>query len=134
MDVVALRAAREIVELHQFFEDWFCGRVELSEECFARFTSVTAEEFHLISPSGVMIDRSQALPWIWEMHGTRPTTRMWVDKVQVISRCTGCRVAVYEEWQESPDERTVRLSSALLEDDADAPNGLRWLHVHETWI
>ena len=134
MDDLAHRAAREIAELHQFFEDWFCGRVELSEERFARFTSVMAEEFHLILPSGAMIDRSQAVPWIWNMHGTRPTTRMWVDKVQVISRCAGCWVAVYEEWQESPDERTVRLSSALLGDDADAPNGLRWLHVHETWI
>jgi hypothetical protein len=134
MDALAQRAEREIADLHHFFEDWFCGRVEQTREHFARFAEVTAEEFHLISPSGVMIDRAQALAWIWEMHGARPTTRMGVDKVRVVSRRAGYCVAVYEEWQETPDTRTVRLSSALLDENTDAPNGLRWLHVHETWI
>ncbi len=134
MDELTQRVAQEVTELHQFFEDWFRGSIDQSTARFARFTDVTAAEFHLISPAGTMVDRDQAAAWIWDIHGARPTARMWVDKVTVlIQRSTLC-LATYEEWQESPAGRTVRFSSVLFEADPDAPNGLRWLHVHETWI
>jgi hypothetical protein len=43
-------------------------------------------------------------------------------------------LVTYEEWQQSGDQTTARLSTALFRDKPDAPNGLEWLHVHETWL
>jgi hypothetical protein len=105
-----------------------------NEANFARFTGATAKDFHLVSPAGAMADRTQAEAWIWEMHNTRPDWRLWVEKVQVTAQRAGFWIVTYEEWQESPAGRTVRFSSALLEEAPAAPNGLRWLHVHETWL
>ncbi len=125
---------REIDGLHRFFEEWFTGRLAQTWEVYARFADVTAPEFHLISPTAAMINRDQALTWVWNIHAERPESRIWVENVQLTAVRGELYVATYEEWQEGPDGRTVRLSTALLEeDDAKRPNGLRWLHVHETW-
>ena len=42
-------------------------------------------------------------------------------------------LATYEEWQEIDGKINARLSTVLLRAKADAPNGVEWLHVHETW-
>ncbi len=128
------RVAAEIEGLHQFFEDWGAGRMTRSQTNFARFSGVTAPDFHLVSPSGTMVDYAQVEAWIWEMHNTRPDWRLWVEAVQVTAQRAGLWIVTYEEWQESPAGRTVRFSSALLEAASATPNGLRWLHVHETWL
>ena len=51
---------------------------------------------------------------------------VWADDASVL--------AVYQEWQDTEDETTARQSSALFAIDSDAPGGLRWLWVHETWM
>jgi len=44
------------------------------------------------------------------------------------------RVVRYEEWQETPSEKTGRLSTVLFEAAADAPGGVVWRDLHETWL
>ncbi len=127
------RAIREVVDLHQFFEDWFTGRLPQTEEAFQRFPLVTAPEFALIGPDGAARTRAQVLEWVWSIHGARPTTRMWIEDVRVAVVRPSLYLVTYDEWQADADSRSVRVSSALFEDSAGAPNGLNWLHVHETW-
>jgi hypothetical protein len=43
-------------------------------------------------------------------------------------------LATYRELQTRDGVATVRLSTALLVANDDAPAGLSWVHVHETWI
>lgn len=76
----------EIIELHQFFEDWFSGRLKNSDAAFRRFEGVMAEGF------------------------------------------------TYEEWQDTGQGERGRISSVLFRRRERAPNGVEWLHVHETWI
>jgi len=45
---------KEIIDLHQFFEDWFTGKVAYD---ISRFDKVMAADFELISPSGSLIQR-----------------------------------------------------------------------------
>ena len=46
----------------------------------------------------------------------------------------GLALAVYEEWQNGPEGESAWTSSALLRRDPTAPGGIRWLHVHETYL
>ncbi len=47
-------------------------------------------------------------------------------------------LATYEEWQKgalnSKPPNNGRVSSAVFLKDRSRPNGLMWLHVHETWL
>ena len=102
MESIEDQVKDEVEQLHQFFEDWFTGRLEQSEAAFSRFADVTARDFHLISPSGQMIDRDRASAWIWEIYNQRQQARLWVDKVAIASVRPGVIIATYEEWQRNP--------------------------------
>ena len=43
-------------------------------------------------------------------------------------------LVMYEEWHSLKGEESARLSTVLFEKRAGAPNGVAWLHVHETWL
>jgi hypothetical protein len=126
--------SREIVDLHQFFEDWFSGKLDLTDANFRRFESVIADGFALIDPGGVITERETLIPRLRAAHNTRPNVRVWIENIRLHHYVGDILLVTYEEWQESGDQTTARLSTALFRDKPDAPNGLEWLHVHETWL
>ncbi|MCB9137863.1 MAG: hypothetical protein H6642_05900 [Caldilineaceae bacterium] len=127
------KAIFEVEDLHRFFEDWFKGRLPQTADAFKRFDAAVAPEFQLITPAGEKIGGPALRDWIWSIHGTRQNTSMWVDEAEGAAARPGLVLVTYREWQDGPDGESVRLSSALLEEDERAPNGVRWVHVHETW-
>lgn len=126
--------AREIEELHAFFVAWFRGELPRTPEVFTRFTNVTAPEFTLISPNGVMIDYAAAVDWIENAHGSRTNFNIWIENFRLHQQHDGVAIVTYDEWGESEDGVTSRVSTAIFADDETTPNGVRWLHVHETWL
>ncbi|NOH14262.1 MAG: hypothetical protein HND51_21675 [Chloroflexi bacterium] len=128
------RVNREIGELHQFFEDWFLGKLPQTKEAFARFSSHMAEDFHIIPPSGAIISREELINNLWNAHNnTDAEFKIWVENIQVYVRPSFI-YATYEEWQRRDGETTVRLSTAIFQEIEGAANQLQWLHVHETWM
>jgi hypothetical protein len=133
------RCRTEIDELHAFFEQWFNGDLEPSEATLARFTDVMAPGFHIVSPDGAMRDRAAIIRLVREGHGSglvdgKRTVRIWIEHLALRASSDHVSVVTYEEWQERGGEQTGRLSTAVLQNAPDTPNGLRWLHVHETWL
>ncbi|MCR9247402.1 MAG: DUF1080 domain-containing protein [bacterium] len=130
------RCAREIVELHQFFEDWFAGRIPANDETFARFADVLHPEFHIVGTSGKVLDRAAILEFVRRGHGrsagAATPSVIEVRNVQWRSSLDGGHVLTYEEWQGQGHADSGRTSTVLFRRDPAAPNGLRWLHVHET--
>ena len=126
--------ATEIQELHQFFQDWFTGAIAQTEENFARVTSGISEQFALIAPDGTLAEYPTVVEWLRGGYRSRPNFRLWTDKIVVRHQTNGLALATYEEWQEIDGKINARLSTTLLRAKADAPNGVEWLHVHETWI
>jgi len=124
----------EIEELHRFFVAWFLGELPRTAENFARFTHATAPGFTLISPGGAMIDYAVAVEWIENAHGSRSNFNIWTENFRLHQHLDEIAIVTYEEWQETADGVTSRLSTAVFADDVTAPNGVRWLHVHETWL
>ena len=132
------RCRREVIELHQFFEDWFNGSLPPMEEPFRRFDSVMAPGFMIISPNGERTERGELVSRLREAHGiwrqnSRPG-RIWIENLQVRHQVGNQAMVIYEEWQEIEGEARGRLSTAVLQQHSGAPNGLQWLHVHEVWM
>jgi len=124
----------EIRELHQFFEDWFSAKLDKTRDVFSRFTNTVAEEFALISPGGTLTKREPLLKSLYAAHNTRHNFRIWIENVQVRYQTGDIALVIYEEWQEVGGETTARQSSALFKSQSNTPNGIAWLHVHETWL
>ena len=131
------RCRREIVELHQFFEDWFNGALPDEDAAYARFADVLAESFVIVGPEGIPGERAPLLEGLRKAHGRSKqggTSRIWIEDI-VLHHAEGDLAFLrYIEWQNLAGKLRGRQSSVLFREREGMPNGLEWLHVHETWV
>ena len=125
---------KEIPELHEFFQEWFAGRLPANEDAFARFARAMGADFQMITPEGERIERGTLLDGLRKAHGSQPDCLIWVEKVSSRQLAKDLCLVTYEEWQGSGDDARGRLSSALLRRAANAPRAVEWLHLHEVWL
>ncbi|MFB6264081.1 MAG: DUF4440 domain-containing protein [Bradymonadaceae bacterium] len=130
------RCRREIHETHDFFEAWFSGNCPETEEKFARLESALGAGFAMVIPEGRILERSELLQSIRQRHGFRVGTdfSIRIDDVDVRVEREDVIVATYEEWQHMQGRQNGRISSVVFGREPDAPNGLRWQHLHESWL
>lgn len=129
------RCEDEVVDLHRFFERWYRGEPDAHGEEFARVSDVLAEDFRMVTPEGAVVARSELLAGIRGGHGSKEDFRIRIENlVYRMGVRGGVAVVTYEEWQEEGGEDRGRVSTAVLHERPDAPNGVEWLHVHETWL
>ena len=115
----------EIVELHRFFESWFGGTID----DFSRFDRSVAGDFTMVGPGGERRDRDAVVRSLLDSHGSR-TLAIRVENAESWALGGGLLLARYEEWLDDKG----RVSSALFRENSDAPNGIEWVTVHETWL
>ncbi len=127
------RVTIEIVGLHKFFEDWFTGVLPNDEATFSRVENALADGFVLISPLGVLDEREPLLAMLRLAYDSKREFKIWIENTRVRAISDGLWLVVYEEWQKSEGHTSTRLSTALFAASSDAPNGVVWQHVHETW-
>jgi hypothetical protein len=127
---------KEIIELHQFFQDWFNAKLPRTEAAFSRFDSVMAPGFQIITPEGRMVEKDDLNNRLEKAHGAFAETgiRIWVENIRVRPLAEGLWIATYEEWQEEKDKVKTRLSTAIFALREQTPNNIWWRHVHETWL
>lgn len=123
----------EIVALHDFFAGWFSGSVAADEAASQRLVRVLAEDFVLVDPEGRRTSRAELMAGLLAAHGTR-SLRIWVDEIDVRPLADDLWLATYREWQQDGGPPRGRLSSAIFRRHEDNPEGVQWLHVHETWL
>ncbi len=124
----------EVVDLHRFIERWLTGAVPATGEAFERMPSVLADGFVIVSPGGVITAREALLNEFHAAHGSRPegfTVR--IDDLRIRRNMGDLCVATYEEWHRDGREETARIATALFGPRDETPNGVEWLHLHETW-
>lgn len=127
------RSIQEVIELHAFFQGWLRGELAASDTVFSRFTNATALEFTLISPNGTAAGYAETARWIRDAHDTRPGVLLWTDDHLVRYADERIALVTYREHQTLAGVTTLRISSALFRRADIAPQGVAWLHVHETW-
>ena len=128
------RCRAEVADLHRFFQEWFRGELPDTDEAYARFAGVMGEPFEMVSPEGQAIDRAVILKIVREGHGKEPAADIWIENHRHRFTIGAISMVTYEEWQDWGGQRRGRLSTAVFRTDEAAPNGVHWLHVHETWL
>lgn len=122
----------EVLELHRFFERWFSGSADKDE--IGRLSGVLSERFLMVSPEGETLDRRGLVARLFERHGA-DRVRISIRDLRERFRTGGHCMITYEEWQQDGDgPARGRLSSALFRERSDAPQGVEWVHLHETWL
>jgi hypothetical protein len=135
------RCIAEIHRLHVFFVDWLSGALADSDQVFARCAGALAEGFVLIGPHGQATGRAALVARLEGAHGVHgdadPPFAIRIDKPKLLRQWEDHALLTYEEWQDGASGTqgaTGRISTALFGRDNSAPNGVAWLHLHETWI
>ena len=132
VDLIA-RAQAEVVNRHHFFVEWFTGRaIEAELEASLR---AFAPDMVMIEPDANTIGRDDIVAMVTSARGKRPAD--FEIRVELVSaRLIGSDIAavVYDEHQVIDGEKSARRSSAVFSADPDAPEGVVWRHLQETWI
>ncbi|MEO0681668.1 MAG: hypothetical protein AAF192_14780 [Pseudomonadota bacterium] len=134
-DLAAL-AVEEAHDLHRFLQDWLTG--DRPRDGFARFADAMAPELEVTSPLGTATGRDALLPEFEGLHGAlaaqRDAFRIWVENAECRQVFGDVALVTYEEWHALEGATSARRSTVLYRRAPDAPGGVRWLHVHETWL
>ena len=125
----------EIVAQHALFAGWLTGSVPNTDAAFARLAVAIDPTFVIVSPDGTLSTGAALLAGLRTVHGSRPNWQIWIEQPQAQIVHGDLTVATYQEWQRfASGQVTARQSTAVFVARSSAPNGVAWLHVHETWI
>ena len=132
-NAAAVRA--EVEALHRFFVAWFSGSCANDRGLFERELLQRLDAaFILVPPAGIVLTRDELTKSISSGYGSNPDFRITIRNLNVRRVWKRHLLATYEEWQRNarastpPDNGRVATVLFAIE------NGLRWLHVHETWL
>lgn len=129
MTSLADAAAREVIDLHAFFVDAFTGR----KRDFRRAEQAFSPDFVMVTPDGRRVNRVQVLDALAKARA-RPDFRIAIHDIWPISETAGSVLLHYIEEQYRDGETSKRVSVALFEAAPDAPCGVVWRYLQETWI
>jgi hypothetical protein len=125
---------REIRTLHEFFVDYYAGERDEID----RLDAVLAPKFEMITPDGDVRGRDAVVEGIERSHGKHadadPPFDIGIEDVRVRESWADRWLCTYEEHQSGPEGETSRLSTVLFRAAPDAPHGVAWVHLHETWL
>ena len=125
------KIGKEIVRLHDFFQDWFNDEGNRSIDEFADALDAA---FFIVSPLGTVSDRKAIVAMVANSRGRGPVG-IRIENIELRrSDGSGLHVATYEEHQQRPDESAAMISTVGLAVDVARPGGYRWIFVHETWL
>jgi hypothetical protein len=127
-------AIRECVELHEFFRAWLTPH-NGSKLDPQRFERAFDPEFRLVGPDGGVRDRAAIVGWLHDLkEGRGADFRMEVSDFRAVWQQGDAILLEYMETQYLQGKTTQRQSTALLKRAPDAPIGIAWVHLQETWL
>jgi len=129
MSDLAEAAHREVLELHAAFVELFTGRSRDLARCAAAF----AHDFEMVTPNGQRLARGAILAGI-ESARTAADFRIEILEIRAVWEHNNSVLLQYVEQQYRDGRMTRRRSTALFEALAEAPCGVVWRYLHETWM
>ena len=132
-EITATHCIKEVEELHQFFQDWFSGSLPKTDDAFARFADTLNASFSIVGPDGKITQHADLLKGLHAAHNAG-AFKIWIENAVARQLNADLWMVLYEEWQVRNEEQTVRQSTVLFGRNPKTPNGVEWLHVHETWL
>jgi hypothetical protein len=123
---------KEVVELHEFFEAYFLGTTDMAD--LHLLEAVLAPGFTIVGPNGTESSRAETIEAIRGGHGHTSSLVITITEARLLSTTAETVVARYVENHALSEGSNHRLSTVVFTRVPDAPNGLQWQSVHETWV
>ena len=126
---------KEIIDLHQFIENWYSAKVDNTSAEFNRFETVLHENFEIIVPSGGKVLKLKFLELIKGEYGKFKAFENFSITIEDIDyRFIGSEIALvtYKEIGVSEDGPKHSLITAVFRKNPQLINGIEWLHIHES--
>ncbi|MEE9413267.1 MAG: hypothetical protein V3V22_09480 [Methylococcales bacterium] len=123
----------EIEDLHEFFCDWFAGKLPKTD-FDAKFTTRFVDDLVFIPPGGKLLGLADLGSLIYQGYASNPRFHIQIREVTVRREFDGFVLATYEEWQRNalasqpPDNG--RVATVVFK----SGDPLKWMHIHETWL
>lgn len=131
-------ARRELQEMHAFFVEWFRGECAQEDALFAqRLSSHFAPSFQIVFPGGDTLAGQALFAGMRAGYGGSPDFAIEIRAIREVAQAGDLSIFTYEEWQRNATNSAPsngRISTVVFRRDDAQPNGLTWLHVHETWL
>ena len=132
-------AIRECVGLHEFFLAWLrphnLSTGDGTKLDPARFERAFDPGFRLVGPDGGVRDRAAIVGWLHDLkEGRGADFRMEVSDFNTVWQQGDAILLEYVEMQYLQGKTAQRQSTALLKRAPDAPAGMVWVHLQETWL
>lgn len=132
MDLIA-KAKAEVVNRHHFFVEWFTGRAPEAE--MRSSLQAFAPDMIMIEPDGSMIGSDEVKAMVESARGKRSAEfEIRVDVIEARQLGEDTALVIYDEHQVIDGQKSARRSSALFSPAPDAPEGVVWRQLQETWI
>lgn len=119
----------EIEEQHALLDTWFRD----GEGAFDRFEAAVDPGFTIISPSGDRATAPEIIEVVRSGRRRAPEQTIVTTDHELLAEDAELVVARYVEHHRTRTVSTARWSTVVFRRDPSAPNGVRWLTVHETW-
>jgi hypothetical protein len=131
-DVVTMAKA-ELHVRHAFFVDWFTGKA--SPQAMADCARAFGGDMIRIGPSGGIQNAADITAMVRAAAGRHPADFAITITVQAARLLTpDLALLIYDEHQRIAAVETTRRSTAIFAADKNAPEGVVWRHLQETWI
>lgn len=125
---------REVVAFHRVLEAWLRGEKPRSAEEASRMERAFGAHCTLVAPGGVAEEKSVLMTRLFQAHGSKPDMEITIENFAPVWARDDVALVSYIEWRRSGGQTTGRYASVLFRAEADAPGGVQWLHIHETWL
>eukprot|EP00249_Psilotum_nudum_P023549 c28919_g1_i4 orf=681-1124(+) len=128
-------ARKEVVEFNVFFEKWLKGEVPNNDESYERLTGVIAKDATMVSHWGKGLSFIESLHAARRNHGLMQEKGfvLWVDNIMEQTLAEGVYLVTWQLWEQlAGEERKGYFATAIFIAKEGTPNGVVWLHFHET--
>lgn len=133
MESMTDRAEAEIVSRHRFFVDWYTGKAPDSamDTCARTF----APDMRMIWPDATEHDREPLIELLRKGKNSHPEDfAIEVDMRHSMQLSPELVLVTFDEHQNSNGERNSRRATAVFSRDDNAPEGVVWRYLHQTWM
>jgi hypothetical protein len=121
----------EIIELHDFFEDYFLGKTS----SLARAETAFGPKFTFVGPNAETRNRASVIQMLADGHAHTQDLTITTTDHHLLLETPEAIVATYIEHHEHNEgQPNHRLTTVVFVPDPNAPNGLLWHRAQETWV
>ncbi|AGC43732.1 hypothetical protein MYSTI_02416 [Myxococcus stipitatus DSM 14675] len=125
---------REVLEFHRVLEAWLRGAIPHTAAEASRMGDAFGPRCVLVAPGGVVEEKAVLMARLFQAHGSKPDMEITIDQFAPVWTREDVALVSYIEWRKSGGQTTGRYASVLFQAAPQAPAGVHWLHIHETWM